>query len=140
MVDTLAASLAQGLLVMRAVMLAESGMERAQIVSILQNLIPQIGSVLSLNSLDFLARGGRLNRAAALVGTATGLKPIISLTEQGTLALVGRAYGWERAVRHLTQWVADRITYPGEHWLGVRVKTKTGYSRKAAKSAKNKRI
>ena len=118
-VDTLAASLAQGLLVLRAAMLAENGMEREQIVPILQNLIPQIGSVLSINNLDFLAKGGRLNRAAMVVGTVAGLKPIISLTEQGMLALVARAYGWERALKHIQQWVADRITYPEENWLGV---------------------
>ena len=118
-VDTLAASLAQGLLVLRAAALAESGMEREQIISIIQNLIPQIGSVLSINTLDFLARGGRLNRAAMMVGTVTGLKPIISLTEQGMPALVARAYGWERAIRHILQWVADRITFPEENLCGV---------------------
>ena len=118
-VDTLAASLGQGLLVWRAAMLAESGMGREQIIPIIQNLIPQVGSVLSINSLDFLAKGGRLSRAAMMVGTVAGLKPIISLNEEGMLALVARAYGWERALKHIQQWVADRITFPEENWLGV---------------------
>ena len=118
-VDTLAVSLAEGMLVMRAAMLAESGASRVQIVSIIENMIPQTSSVMSINTLDFLASGGRLNRAQALIGTVIGLKPIISLTEKGTLDLVGRAHGWERAIKHMLQWVGDRITYPEEQWLGV---------------------
>lgn len=118
-VDTMAVSLAEGMLVIRAAMLAESGASRTQIVSILQNLIPQTSAILSINTLDYLARGGRLNRAQALIGTVVGLKPIISLTDKGTLELVGRAHGWERALKHINQWIDDRITYPKEQWLGV---------------------
>lgn len=118
-VDTLTGSLPQGLLVLRAAQMAAGGATRGQIISILDNLIYQADSIFTVHNLDYLARGGRLSKAAALVGNMVAMKPLLGFTADGSLAMLDRAHGWDRAIEALYQWVETHATHPDEYMMGV---------------------
>lgn len=118
-IDTLGGSLAQGLLVLRAAQMAAGGATRGQIISILENLIPQSNTIFTVQDLNHLARGGRLSKAAALIGNMVALKPLIGFTADGSLTVIDRVHGWNRAVEALYQWVETHATHPDEYMMGV---------------------
>ena len=65
-VDTETAALSEGLLVLRAAMLAASGVGRDQVHSVLTELIPQSCTLFAVDDLKNLVRGGRLGRTQAM--------------------------------------------------------------------------
>lgn len=97
LVDSHAASLLQGLLVLKAVELAELGRRPEEIVREIERVRAQSGLLFTVASLDRLLASGRVGRGRALVGRMLDLKPILSLGTDGRVASVGRAVGVERA-------------------------------------------
>ncbi|MGE0160298.1 MAG: DegV family protein [Gemmatimonadales bacterium] len=97
LVDSLGASLLQGLLVLKAVELAELGRNPADIVREVRRVRSQSGIVFTVASLDRLLASGRVSRGQALVGRMLDLKPILGLRPDGTVTAFGRAVGAERA-------------------------------------------
>lgn len=52
-----------------------------------------------LDTLEYLHKGGRLNRASAAVGQIAGIKPIVTFTPEGGIAVGGKAIGVPRAIQ-----------------------------------------
>jgi DegV family protein with EDD domain len=80
-VDSLNASLGLGLLVITAARLARDGANLAEIVERVERMTPNIHLVFTLDTLDYLQRGGRVGRAQALLGSLLSIKPILRLDE-----------------------------------------------------------
>jgi DegV family protein with EDD domain len=97
LVDSLAASLLQGLLVLKAVELAELGRRPEEIERELERVRGQSGLLFTVATLDRLIASGRVSRGQALVGRMLDLKPILGLQPDGTVTSFGRAIGGERA-------------------------------------------
>jgi DegV family protein with EDD domain len=97
LVDSHGASLLQGLLVLKAVELAELGRRPEEIVREIERVRKQSGLLFTVAHLDRLLASGRVGRGQALVGRMLDLKPILSLGPDGRVASVGRAVGVERA-------------------------------------------
>ena len=51
-----------------------------------------------LDTLEYLQKGGRLGKAAATVGQITGIKPIVTITEEGCVSAGSKAIGVPRAI------------------------------------------
>ena len=98
LVDSLAATAGQRLLVQEACRLRDAGSESAQdIADAVRQLVPRIRIAACLDTLSYLARGGRIPKAAAGVGMLMKLKPIVTVSEEGLVAMVGKAIGRHRA-------------------------------------------
>ncbi len=74
---------AQGLLVQKAAMLIEEGMEHGEIVKKLEERIPDTRIFVSVATFKYMVRGGRLSPMKGLLGKVLNLKPIVSLDEEG---------------------------------------------------------
>jgi DegV family protein with EDD domain len=96
-VDSLGASLLQGLLVLKAVELAELGESPERIVSEVARVRSQSGLVFTVETLDRLLASGRVSRGLALVGRMLDLRPILGLRPDGSVARFGRALGGVKA-------------------------------------------
>lgn len=88
-VNTLKNSGAQGLLVMEAVKMAQSGMALEAITNQLHQMIPRTKILVAVDTVKYLARSGRVSQSAGTVAKWLHLKPIMTLDEQGK----GKAYG-----------------------------------------------
>jgi DegV family protein with EDD domain len=76
-VDSLGASMAQGILAQMAVELAAEGRAAAEIAEILEARAPDMVMYVALETLEYLRKGGRISGAQAAIGTLLSVKPII---------------------------------------------------------------
>lgn len=94
LVDTLGASLLQGLLVLKAAELAEGGMPAREIAEELRRIRARSGMLLTLESLDRLAASGRVGVVQARLARILGIRPILKITASSPpVVAVGKAWG-----------------------------------------------
>lgn len=108
--ETAAANLK--LLVEMGIELANEGKSRREIVDILNSEKKKTGISLTVDSLEYLKRGGRLTATQALIGTILNVKPIIDLID-GKLEPVAKARGKRKALEMMSERIpqdASKIT------------------------------
>lgn len=108
-VDSAGASLLQGLLTLKAAELAELAWGPDRIVAELTRVRARSGILFTIETFDRLLASGRVTHVKALLGRATGLKPILELTPEGRVESAGRAFGRARAPEVLLRLVRARI-------------------------------
>ena len=97
-VDTLAASLGQGLLVYNAVQKKREGMGVAELAQWVEESKLNMAHWVTVDDLNFLKRGGRISGAAAMFGTMLSIKPIIHVDNEGHLTVVEKARGRKQSL------------------------------------------
>ena len=95
-VDSENATIAAGILAERAKQLADSGMAAADIVAQLNEDKKRLTLFATLDTLEFLVRGGRLSKVAGVAGGLLNIKPVITL-RNGAIEVVGKARGLKQA-------------------------------------------
>nr|MBQ8253170.1 DegV family protein [Lachnospiraceae bacterium] len=102
-VDTLSGTLGEGLILHMAVELKKEGKTMAEVVQSLREVIPHVNTILTVDDLDTLYRGGRLSKTSAVVGGVIGIKPLIIINAEGKLAAIGKARGRKKAFNMLLE-------------------------------------
>ena len=102
-IDSGTASMAMGMMVIKACMLREENYSYDQIIEYLSENKQSYHVEFYVNDLQYLARGGRLNPAIAKVGGLIGIKPILSVTEDGTLKDVCKARKTSGAIKKIKE-------------------------------------
>lgn len=105
-IDSRSASLALALLPIAAGRLARAGAGAGAIVAEIESMIPRLRLIFTVDTLDFLQRGGRIGRAQALLGSLLSVKPILGL-EEGVVVPVRRERTRARALDALVALAAD---------------------------------
>ena len=85
LIDSLGASLGEGLQVLEAIACRERGMDLEKTFAYLNELRHHVYQLFTVDDLMFLRRGGRLSNASALVGTGLNVKPILKGNEVGKI-------------------------------------------------------
>lgn len=99
-VDSLSASLGQGILIKKAVEIMRQNKSLDEIEGYV-NKIKLTGKIfLLVDTLKYLEKGGRISKSKRLIGNALSLKPILKL-EDGKLDIVDKVIGKKRAIKHL---------------------------------------
>lgn len=98
---------ALGLAVLAAHRAAEAGGRGDEVVAAAEQVRAATTSLIVVDTLEFLRRGGRLTGAQALVGTALRVKPVLHLTDDGRIELRERTRTWSRALDRLAALVVD---------------------------------
>ncbi|MBQ8518513.1 MAG: DegV family protein [Agathobacter sp.] len=115
LVDTLSATRAIRLMAEYACKLREEGKDAATIAAELDNFKSRVVILAAVDTLEYLQKGGRLSKAAAAVGELANLKPIITVTKEGTMAVPGKALGRNKALSTLVKMVTEKeidTTFP----------------------------
>ena len=97
-VDTLAASMGQGLLVWYAANMKKEGKSIEEVRDFVENNKMNLVHWFTVNDLFFLKRGGRISAATALVGTMLNIKPVLHVDDEGKLISVSKARGRKNAI------------------------------------------
>ena len=100
-IDTLCASVGQGLLVHFAALKREEGGALEEVFQAVMNIKDKIHHQVTVDDLFFLKRGGRVSGATAIAGTMLNIKPMIQVSEAGKLETVGKVRGRKSAMRQL---------------------------------------
>jgi DegV family protein with EDD domain len=100
-IDTRAASLGEGLPVLFAARLRESGAPFDEVVSKAEKNSASICQYFTVEDLMYLKRGGRISGAAAIVGNILQVKPILKGDIEGKIVLCQKERGRKRALEAL---------------------------------------
>ena len=102
-VDTLCASLGQGLLVWYACKKRNEGMGFEELADWCENNKLNLCHWFTVDDLMFLKRGGRVSAATALVGTLLQIKPVMHVDDEGHLIKVSTARGRKASINELAK-------------------------------------
>ena len=106
-VDTLCASLGQGLLVWYACKKRDEGLSLEQLHSWVEENKMHICHWFTVDDLMYLKRGGRVSAATAVVGTMLQIKPVLHVDDEGHLVSVSKARGRKSAIDALAKKVGE---------------------------------
>lgn len=118
-VDTLAISVLQGLLVLKATELAELATPPAEIAAELLRIRSKSGILFTVDSFDRLLASGRVGRGKAWLGSILNIKPVLGLTREGVIAPVSRVLGRSRVMDELLARVDDGIESGAKVRFGI---------------------
>ena len=106
-VDTLSASLGEGLLVIEAAKMRDAGVGLDEVADRLKSLRMRMGQIFTVDDLFFLKRGGRLSGSSAMLGTLLGIKPLLHTADDGKLYVTGKTRGRKASVEYLINSVGE---------------------------------
>lgn len=108
-VDSLAASMGQGLLVWYAAKQRQEGKSMDEVYQWLMDNRLNLAHWFTVNDLMYLKRGGRVSATTAVMGTMLNIKPILHVDDEGKLISVAKARGRKAALNY----VADKLGQTG---------------------------
>ena len=118
-VDTLSASVGQGLLVYRAAQMAKEGKSIEETRDWVEANKLHVCHWITVNDLFHLKRGGRVSAATAVMGSMLQIKPVLIVDEEGKLATVAKARGRKAALNTLVDKVVETSVNPEEQTMFI---------------------
>ena len=106
-VDTLCASLGQGLLVWYACQKRDEGMSLEEVTAWCEDNKLNLCHWFTVDDLMYLKRGGRVSAATALVGTMLQIKPVLHVDDEGHLINVAKTRGRKASIEALAAKMGD---------------------------------
>ena len=113
-VDTLCASLGQGLLVYYACQKRDEGMSLEELTAWCEDHKQNLCHWFTVDDLHYLKRGGRISATTAMVGTMLQIKPVLHADENGKLVNMGKARGRKASIGELAKKMGE-LGLPGEN-------------------------
>ncbi len=108
-IDSLCASLGQGLLVHKAVMMKEAGKSMDEILTWIQDNRLYFCHEFTVDDLFNLHRGGRVSKATAIIGTLINVKPVLHVDDEGRLMPVENVRGRKKSLIALVDHMEEKI-------------------------------
>lgn len=108
-VDSLCASLGEGLLVHKAVQLKENGKSIDEVKDWLDKNKLNLCHMFTVDDLHHLHRGGRVSKASAIIGTLINVKPVLHVDNEGRLIPLVNVRGRKKALTNLVDQMAARL-------------------------------
>lgn len=105
-IDSRNATVSMRILVNEAVKMRDAGNTAQEIVEMLEDLRTRIYLVAGLDTLSYLAKGGRISGGAAGFGNLVNLKPIVTV-EDGKVVLCGKQIGMRRTYKQVQRFVEE---------------------------------
>lgn len=107
--DSKTLSRTQGFLALKVSKMIKDGVNFDTIVKTLPTLRKKVGIFFTLNTLDYLRKGGRIGRVAGTVGQLLNIKPIITVPEDGRFETYSKVRGRKQSIKVLLEIL--------DHWL-----------------------
>ena len=118
-VDTLCASLGQGLLVHYAVQKRDEGADIRTVCDYIESIKLNLCHLFTVDDLFFLKRGGRVSTATAIVGSALGIKPVMHVDNEGHLIKIGIKRGRRASIDDLCARMQATAIDPAEQTVFI---------------------
>lgn len=108
-VDSLAASMGEGLFVHKAVRMRDQGKSMEETAQWLEDHARNVVHVFTVDDLFHLYRGGRVSRTAAVLGTLVSIKPKLHVDDEGHLILIGKVRGRKKSLSALVDYMGEKM-------------------------------
>jgi DegV family protein with EDD domain len=106
--DTRLVSMALGFMVLCVARAAKEGASLAECKALAEELYPKIGVYFTVDTLKYLNKGGRINTAKRLLGSALNIKPIMAI-QDGKIELIESVISRKKAITRMLQLVERDI-------------------------------
>ncbi|HFI0146215.1 TPA: DegV family protein [Streptococcus suis] len=110
-VDTKAATIGEGYLVMKAAQARAAGKSLAETKALIEDLVPRLRTYLLVDDLNHLVRGGRLSKSAALIGGLVNIKPLLALNAEGKLEAIAKIRGRKKGIKEMLNLTLDGLDH-----------------------------
>lgn len=117
-VDSLSVAMGLGMQVLRAAEMARQGFPGEAIVSALAKMRKAIQIIFTIDTLEYLHRGGRINGAQAWLGTLLRVKPLLQLRE-GAVEPLEQVRTARRALERLLERTRAYLEGDRSPWIAV---------------------
>ena len=108
-IDTLAASLGEGLLVYLACQKRKAGASLKETADYITSHKLNLVHMFTVDDLNHLYRGGRVSKGTAVVGTVLNIKPILHVDDEGHLINIDKVRGRKKSLLTLVDYMENKI-------------------------------
>lgn len=119
LIDSLNASLAQGILAIYASEMREKGMDIDEVYEKLLAYPEKMNGVFTVGDLKYLSHTGRISGSAAFVGNILNIKPILRGNKDGYIVQYKKCRGRKASLNSLVSLVCDNIVDPENQIIGI---------------------
>ena len=108
-IDTLAASMGEGLLVHQAVKMKQRGKSMDEIAQWIEEHKLNLVHLFTVDDLNHLCRGGRVSKTTALIGTMVNIKPVLHVDNEGHLVALDKVRGRKKSLQTLVDYMSNQM-------------------------------
>ena len=116
-IDSLNASMGEGMLAIEASKLAASGASAKEIEAYILSVRKKVNQYVTVHSLDALKRAGRVKGSAAFFGNLMGVKPIIIADANGDQAAYKKVKGRQKSFEEIVSMLKNSIKAPQDQTI-----------------------
>ena len=119
LIDSLNASLAQGILAIYASEMRDRGMNVDETADLLETYVSKMNGVFTVGDLKYLSRTGRIKGSVAVVGNMLKIKPILRGSEDGYIVSYKNVRGRKAVLNELIRLFCETIEEPEKQIVGI---------------------
>ncbi|TBL78345.1 DegV family protein [Paenibacillus thalictri] len=108
-VDSRSASYGIGMLVVAAAKAAQEGKSKEECLRLIEDMRKQMSIYFLVDTLEYLQKGGRIGKAAALVGSLLNIKPILSINSAGEVYSADKVRGQKKAMARIIELIQSDV-------------------------------
>ncbi len=108
-IDSLCASLGEGLFVHKAVQMRDAGKTMEETARWLTDHVQNFVHAFTVDDLFHLYRGGRVSRTTAIIGTLASIKPRLHVDHEGHLIVIGKVRGRKKSLNALVDYMEEKM-------------------------------
>ncbi|MFE5319661.1 DegV family protein [Paenibacillus sp. NPDC056579] len=102
-IDSKTASYGIGMMAVAAAEAAQQGKSKEEILEMIEAIRRDEKMYFLVDTLEYLQKGGRIGRAAALLGSLLNIKPILSISEEGEVYSIDKVRGHKKAMARIIE-------------------------------------
>jgi DegV family protein with EDD domain len=118
-IDSKCASVGFGLATYYALLMQKKGASKQDIIDGIVWHCEHMEQIFTVNTLEYLLKGGRLSRTSAIAGGLLDIKPIIHVNDIGALESIEKVRGRQKSLKRLLEIVGERGASLGNQRIGV---------------------
>ena len=119
LIDSLNASLAQGILAIYASIMRDKGMAVDEVADFLESCVGKMNGIFTVGELKYLSQTGRIKGSVAAIGNVLRIKPILKGDKDGYIVSYKNVRGRKSALNTLIDLVCNNIIHPEKQIIGI---------------------
>lgn len=117
-IDSRGGSTATGLIALQAARMSDTGKSFDTIVSQVFKLVDHVEHIFTITDLNWLIKGGRISRSAAIIGNILSIKPILQVNN-GLMEVIGKVRGRKNSLNTVVDILEERISNFPDQIIGI---------------------
>lgn len=117
-IDSRSASLGFGFIVRQAAIMAKEGRGKKEIINTIEFYINHLEHIFTVDNIEYLYRGGRVSKTAAIVGSVLNIKPILDV-QDGKLMPIEKVRGRKKTLHRVVDIIGERGECLQEQIIGI---------------------